>query len=81
MFTLRRTLQIKMLEWKKTYECTNSKCKFQFQVIADVERDNIIEMPVSLIETAPCYCAAASDFARVCARNPVLGATQWCFWR
>ena len=39
-------LQIKMLEWKKTYECTNMKCHFQFQVIADVERDNIIEMPV-----------------------------------
>ena len=38
--------QIKMLEWKKTYECTNAKCKYQFQVIADVERDNIIEMPV-----------------------------------
>jgi hypothetical protein len=36
-----------MLEWKKTYECASVKCKFRFQVIADVERDNIIEMPVS----------------------------------
>ena len=35
-----------MLEWKKTFECCNPKCKHQFQVVADVERDNIIEMPV-----------------------------------
>jgi hypothetical protein len=44
--------QIKMLEWKKTFECNNAKCRFQFQVVADVERDNIIEMPVGASQQA-----------------------------
>ena len=35
-----------MLEWKKTFRCTNPKCEHEFVLVADVERDNIIEMPV-----------------------------------
>lgn len=45
--TVIRTGTVKMLEAVQVYECTNPKCKYTFDVIAQIENDNVLEPPKS----------------------------------
>lgn len=45
-----RGVQVKMLEAEREYECTNPRCQFHFKVVASLEQDNTMEMPVCVVE-------------------------------
>ena len=58
-------VQVKMLESQREYECANPKCNFRFKVYADIEQDNMIEMPVRLVWV---LCQHHCTFTGTCPR-------------
>ena len=40
-----RTSQIRMVERRKFFQCSNAKCGWQFAVNIEVEQDNTLDMP------------------------------------